>query len=225
VAVRHVETPVTGRFLVRAALSGRAPLLVGFHGYGETADDHLAALERIPGAAEWHLVAIQALHPFYKRSGEVVAGWMTRLDREQAIDANLTYVRRALDAVRAELTVEGPLVLAGFSQGTAMAWRAAALAVEGCAAVIALAGDLPSDLAERSWVSRPRVLIGRGAADTWYTAEREGADLDLLAGLGLDSESFVFDGGHEWSAAFLERCAAFLAEVTGPAQPAFLTEG
>ena len=54
------------------------PLLVGFHGYAETAGDHMDALRAIPGTGEWLLVSIQALHPFYARKERVVASWMTR---------------------------------------------------------------------------------------------------------------------------------------------------
>ena len=45
--VHLVETPVHGRVLH----VGRDPerLLIGFHGYGESADVHLAQLDRIAG--------------------------------------------------------------------------------------------------------------------------------------------------------------------------------
>ena len=39
------------------------------------------ALQSIPGAREWLLVSVQALHPFYTRKDRVVATWMTRDDR------------------------------------------------------------------------------------------------------------------------------------------------
>ena len=74
---RSIAATVHGTYLVQApaeAGAGPAPLVVGFHGYGERAADHLAALRRIPGADRWLLCAIQALHPFYKKTGEVVAG-------------------------------------------------------------------------------------------------------------------------------------------------------
>jgi poly(3-hydroxybutyrate) depolymerase len=126
-SVRLVPTTVHGRYLVRPARAeAPAPLLVGFHGYGENASDHLAALERVPGADAWHLVAVQALHPFYKRDGSVVASWMTKLDREAAIADNVGYVERVVAAVQGELDVTGVVVFAGFSQGVAMAYRAAA---------------------------------------------------------------------------------------------------
>ena len=82
-----IATPTHGRVLVREPPGQtRAGLLVGFHGYAETAEIQLARLEAIPGAEAWMLLSVQALHRFYRgRSDEVVASWMTRQDREAAI--------------------------------------------------------------------------------------------------------------------------------------------
>jgi len=49
-----IEARTHGRFLVRVPDgAGPWPLLVGFHGYAETAADHLDALEAIPGTGAW----------------------------------------------------------------------------------------------------------------------------------------------------------------------------
>ena len=102
----------------------------------------MTALQRIPNASEWLLVAVQALHPFYTKNERIVASWMTRLDRELAIADNVRYVAAVVEAVRDELGLEtSPIVFAGFSQGVAMAYRAAAAIP--AAGVIALAGDVP----------------------------------------------------------------------------------
>src|SRR5208283_2019971 len=90
---RLISTAITGRYLVEPAPQAGAPLLVGFHGYGQRAEHLLEELRRIPGAAGWTLVAVQALHRFYSpKTQEVVGSWMTSLDRDQAIEDNLAYV-------------------------------------------------------------------------------------------------------------------------------------
>lgn len=214
VEVDHVAAIVHGRRLVRRAAPGPAPLLVGFHGYGETADSILAALLEIPGVERWHVAAIQALHPFYVRStGEVVASWMTRLDRELAIADNVAYVEAAMAALEARLEPSGPRVYAGFSQGTAMGYRAAAAMGAGCQGVVALAGDVPPELAGTAGWGRPRVLIGRGTEDAWYDRAKCAADESLLRGLGSAVEICVYDGGHAWTEAFRRRAGDFLAEL------------
>ena len=65
---RFLATQVHGRYLVEpAARPAEAPLLVGFHGYGESAEQHLDALRRLPGSGDLTLVAVQSLHLFYNR--------------------------------------------------------------------------------------------------------------------------------------------------------------
>src|SRR5437868_7585600 len=144
-----IEARTHGRYVVRVGqtfLSGQTGMsgphvLVGFHGYAENAEKHLAELETIAGA-EWTLVAVQALNRFYTRNDEIVANWMTRQDREHAIADNIDYVRRVVE----ELRPFEKLVFAGFSQGVAMAYRAAAAI--SCDGVIALARDLPREIAK-----------------------------------------------------------------------------
>ncbi len=208
VQVHLIEAAVHGRYLLRPAAGPPAGVLVGFHGYGEGAAPHLEALLAIPGIERWTVAAIQGLHPFYTRTGEVVASWMTKLDREQAIADNTAYVRAAVGEI---LTAAGgghlPLVYSGFSQGVAMAYRAAAGAGHSCHGLIALAGDVPPEVAESDLDSFPRVLIGRGASDSWYSEEKLTADFQLLRGKGVEVEFERFDGGHEWAPAFHERCA------------------
>src|SRR6266545_2585549 len=125
--VHSIPTLTHGRMLVRPARAAAARgLLVGFHGYMESAAIQLERLEGIPGASAWTLASIQGLHRFYRgRSEEVVASWMTREDRDLAIADNLAYVAAALDEVpRGRFT---RIVYAGFSQGVAMAFRAGVL--------------------------------------------------------------------------------------------------
>ncbi len=213
--IRQIAATVHGRFLLRPASGDSKGIFVGFHGYGENAERLLEALLEIPGAAQWSLAAIQGLHPFYNtKTGEVVASWMTKLDREDAIVDNIAYVAEAVRTIRSKWGDSQPLVYVGFSQGTAMAYRAAAGAGHPCHGLIALAGDVPPELAERSLEGFPEVLIGRGEGDEWYTAEKLIADVALLTSKGIEVETSVFEGGHEWTGEFRHRCAAFLTRLT-----------
>ena len=215
---RTLPTTVHGHYWVRPATApspaggdAPTPLLVGFHGYGETAEDHLAALESIPRTDRWTLAAVQALHPFYTRFGKVVASWMTKLDREHAIADNTAYAAAAAEAIRKKTGATGPLVFAGFSQGVAMAYRAAAAVP--CDGLIALAGDVPPDVDP---AALPAVLLGRGLGDEWYDEAKMTADLERLRPAGVAIETCVFDGGHEWGRAFRDAAGAFLDAVTRP---------
>ncbi len=207
-----IEARTHGRYLVRVpATAPPWPLLVGFHGYAENAADHLSALTTIPGTEQWLLVAIQALHPFYTRKEQVVASWMTRDDRELAIADNIDYVGRVLERVRQEHRTRPTLVFSGFSQGGAMAYRAAAhYRADG---LIILAADVPPDVIAQQRVPLPPVLIGRGVKDEWYTEAKEAADVAALAKIGAHVEACVFDGAHEWTDVFRAAAAEMLRRV------------
>jgi len=213
--VHVVEARTHGRFLVRAPQGVARGVLVGFHGYMQDAAILLDELAAIPGAERWALVSVDALHAFYARSsgtGRVVRGWMTRDLREEAIEDNVRYVRDVIERTRARFGWRLPVVALGFSQGASMAWRAALLAGHETAAVAALGGDLPPELAGLA-AGAPfprRALLARGESDEWYTAEKIAADRARLAARGVELTELVFAGGHEWTDAFAGAAGALL---------------
>lgn len=211
--IHTIAVTTHGRYLTSAPAAVTPTLtLVGFHGQSETAAVQMAHLERIRGDRSWLLVSVQGLHRYYTRRGDIVAAWMTREDRELAIADNIAYVRAVMAAVRRSLpSATAPTVYAGFSQGTAMAYRAAA-SDTGCAALVILAGDVPPDVAPVA-SDLPPVLLGRGTREEWYTAERAAADATLLRSAGVPVTEVVFDGGHERTAEFEARAAAFIEAV------------
>jgi predicted esterase len=209
--VLQIETPVHGRVLFEERASDR--LLIGFHGYAETADAPFAEMEKIPGIGEWSVAAVQALHPFYSKGGTVIgASWMTSLDRELAIADNINYVRRVVAQLvgdrrsrlsgQAGLPVLHTLVFLGFSQGAAMAARAAAHIPS--AGLILLGGDLPPDARE---LPLPPLLLARGNRDEWYTEAKFKEDLRFVSPM----KTLLFDGGHEWTDEFRAAAGEFLA--------------
>jgi predicted esterase len=213
---RQIATAVHGHYLLEVPPEP-AGCLVGFHGYGETAGRHLAELRRIPGAAGWALCAVQALHPFYNRQGEVIASWMTRFNREQAIADNVGYVAKVVDELRRELPAASCLVYLGFSQGAAMAYRAAVASGHPCRGIIVLGGDVPPELAECDLTGFPPVLLGRGSSEEWYDAAKMEHDVELLRGKGVDIHPLIFDGGHEWTDQFRAAVGRFLVDILRPA--------
>jgi predicted esterase len=201
IETRTIAATVHGRYLVRSGPPER--LLVGFHGYAENAERHIAELIRIPGVEKWTVAAVQALHPFYQaRTQEIAASWMTRQDRELAIVDNKAYVRNVVSALPHPRT----LVFLGFSQGTAMAYRAAA--DQHSAAVIVFGGDVPPDVT----AGIPQVLIGRGTRDDWYTQEKFEKDLKFLKTV-TNVTPCLFDGAHEWTDEFRAAAAEFLQRL------------
>jgi len=212
---RTIQTSTHGRYLVvPPSLPGPSPVLVGFHGYAELADAQLDRMRPIDGSADWLLVSIQGLNRFYqRRTNEVVAGWMTRQHRDLAIQDNIRYVASVIDEVRREWQTTPLVVYTGFSQGVAMAFRAAALVPGPANGVIAVGGDVPPELDSAALSRTGRVLLCRGRNDPWYTAEIFEGDRRRLHGAGVDVRALEFDGGHEWSADVLHGAATFLAAL------------
>ena len=224
---RAISVTTHGRYLVAApahfapatvpSAPGSAPdlpVLVGFHGYGEGASTHLARLRAIPGVERWLIVSIQGLHRFYQRkSEEVVASWMTRQDRDLMISDNVAYVSAVIDAVAREWNISSTIVFAGFSQGVAMAFRAATRGSHTVQGVIALGGDVPPDLEPHQLARVPAALIGRGGRDEWYTSSTHALDEARLRAAGAVVTTSGFDAGHEWTADFSAAAGDFLARV------------
>ena len=213
-AARTPAATVHGRYLVKApARSKPFVWIVGFHGYGTAADAMLASLATVPGSDDCLVVSVQGLHRFYSRTSEVVASWMTREDRDHAIADNLAYVGTVLDELRASFGEPTRLVFAGFSQGVAMAWRAAVATGVSADGIVALAGDIPPELRSHLGPLTPRVLLGRGRTDRLYGADALAADVNVLRTVRAPHRVVEFDGAHEWHADFSASAGEWLAEL------------
>jgi len=223
--VLHVEAIVHGRSLVRESATP-AGVIALFHGYAQSAEDALDDIEGTPGLERWTIVAIQALHPFYARGGrdaggdKVVAGWMTRQDRDLAVADNVAYVDRAIDAALGSPSRldSRSLIFIGFSQGASMAYRAAMLGRHEPAGIVALAGDIPPEVRAAQRRMWPRVLIGVGDGEHWYTDPKLESDVNFLMSAGASAQVARFAGKHEWTQEFRNALGTFL-EMVVPSTP------
>jgi predicted esterase len=193
-------------------------MLVGFHGYAESAETQLERLRAIPGSGGWLIVSIQGLHRFYeRRRNEVIANWMTRQDREHAIADNLAYVDAVVDAVSREWAAAPRVVFAGFSQGVAMAFRAAVASTHRVDGVIAAGGDVPPEIDLIALARVGAVLVCRGARDEWYAPATFENDQRRLRESRVDVTPLAFDGKHEWSDEVSHAASIFLrGRIPGP---------
>lgn len=136
---------------------------------------------------------------------------MTKQDRELAIDDNISYVAAAIEDVARARPVSR-MVFAGFSQGVAMAFRAAARSSRPVAGVIALGGDVPPELDPPTLANIRAALVGRGSDDNWYGAATMASDVERLRAAGVHVDVARFEGGHEWTTEFSRAAARFLSE-------------
>jgi predicted esterase len=214
VTERIVETVIHGRYLTAPpATAGPVPILVGFHGYGEDAEQQLERLRAIPESSRWLCVSIQALHRFYqRRTNTVVASWMTRQDREWALRDNLAYVTTCIDAAADEWPTIPKVVFAGFSQGVGMAYRAAGYSTRTVVGIIAVGGDIPAELAPDAIKRVSAALIARGTSDEWYTEEKFRDDERRLREATVNVRTLKFNAGHEWPGEMTAAASQFLCE-------------
>jgi predicted esterase len=207
---RTISATTHGRYITNDK-DATSPILMGFHGYAEAAEMEFKRLQSIEGSDEWFIVAVQGLHRFYnRRMDTVVASWMTRQDRELAISDNAAYAAAVLNAITRNAPTSPKLVLSGFSQGVAMAYRCAVLNDRSVRGVIALAGDIPPELDAATLRKIPAVLLGRGDNDEFYTFEKLEADKNRLNAAGVAVEVVTFSGGHEWNDTFRNAASEFL---------------
>ena len=207
-----IQTSVSGRYLLQLpSHSGPAPLVVGFHGYGQTAEDELALLMGIPGSARWLCCSIEALHPVYTPRGEPGASWMTSRQREQRITENVHYVDLVIKRVRESGSVSGSLCFHGFSQGCGMACRAALLGSYRASGLMILGGDIPPELSVNGGVCR--VHLARGNGDHFYSQEKFEHDCARIREAGLPFTATLFSGEHRANEEYFHAVGEFLATV------------
>jgi len=214
---RVVAASVHGRYLIEAPAAPRPwYMLAAFHGYAEDAEIQLERIRETSqraGSRGWLLVAVQGLHAFYRgRRRDVVASWMTRQNRDLAIADNIAYAQSVVAEAAREFDVTARVVYAGFSQGVAMAFRAACASPLPVGGVIALGGDVPPELDPRALERIPAALMSRGRSDEAYTPAAFEEDVERLRTARCAVTPFQFDGGHEWTSAFSEAAAGFLRE-------------
>jgi predicted esterase len=203
-----IATTTHGRVLVREA-SDPLAVVIGFHGYMESAEIQMERLASIPGSEQWTLVSVQGLHRFYRgRSQDVIASWMTRQDRNVAIRDNIAYVDRVVETVA---PASARIIGVGFSQGVAMAFRGAVHGARPARAIVAVGGDVPPELLADPAARFPPTLLARGARDDWYTAPLMDADVSALRARGAVVEPLVYAAGHEWTPEVAASASAFIA--------------
>ena len=211
VEIHPIQTTINGRVLVQASAAEEPrPLLVGFHGYGETADSQMEKMQQIPGIEGWICVSIQALHSFYNRKGQPGFSWLTSQDRELRIKENTNYVNNVFSQLIRNFRLSNTLVFCGFSQGTSMACRAAVLGAHQPRGVMLLGGDIPPDVDDLRRLNR--VLIGRGTEDNFYTEQVCQIDLARIEQANIPVSICTFHGGHVWSKEYLRSAGNFLRE-------------
>ena len=205
----HIQTKVNGSYIIQEPKDkSKSPLLFGFHGYGETAEDQMNLLQQIPGIEKWTVCSVRALHPFYNTRAKIGYCWMTSQDRELSIRENVDYVNSIVAEVKKSYPVNNTIVFHGFSQGTAMVCRAALLGDFPANGVILLGGDIPPEFEKLDKMKR--ILLARGKRDKFYSSIRWRKDVVHVENSNVESHVCEFNGGHYGHADYYKAVGDFL---------------
>ena len=166
--------------------------------------------------------------PVTVNGGYVMPAWYDILGPDlvsQQDAAGIQASERAIVALIAQEVARGipaeRIVLAGFSQGCAMALHTALRLPQKLAGIMALSGSLP--LADRLTAQRhpangsTPVFMAHGTQDPVVVIARGEASRDALAALGQPVEWHSYPMPHSLHPREISDISAFLAQVLGPA--------
>ena len=171
------------------------------HGYGQLASKFIHKFENLP--PNHSIYAPEGLSKFYWNgvSGEPVASWMTKHQREDEIEDQMNYLDDLNQSLlQGVLKYGGKLILLGFSQGGATLWRWIEHSRIDFHAYINWATWPPEDIdytSMASYLSNKNLIYCRGTKDPYYSDERKTQFLDRMHSWPFDFEMINFDGGHE----------------------------
>ena len=122
---KHIQVAKTARYFQSGQLSASTKRAwIVLHGYGQLASYFSKHFEDLVDS-DTCVIAPEGLSRFYLdgKWDRVGATWMTKEDRLHEIEDYLAYLDALCDQLFGHLENQPEIVLLGFSQGTATAWR------------------------------------------------------------------------------------------------------
>ena len=180
-----------------------------FHGYGQLAEFFIRKF--LPyDSSNRLIIAPEGTNYSYLNGfhGRVGANWMTRHEREIAIENNHRFFDRMMENILSKYK-EIPVVhVLGFSQGAATATRWASRWSGRVKSLILWAGGFAQDLVleeVKDVFSETKLILVLGEKDELITLESILKQEELIANLGKVFQKINFPGGHELNAEILKK--------------------
>jgi predicted esterase len=179
------------------------------HGYAQLADDFLKNFEILNDGTNL-VVAPEGQNVWYRKGfdGAIVANWMTRRHRLDAIENYAEFLQTVHNQYVTQLSADVKVILLGFSQGTATVNRWIFARRPAFDHLVLWGGLFPEDLnyaAAADYFSTKKLWLIYGSHDPFLTEERKSAHELLISKNQLDVARAIFEGEHEMDAAMLER--------------------
>ncbi|WP_186757701.1 alpha/beta hydrolase [Echinicola salinicaeni] len=178
------------------------------HGYGQLAPFFLRKFESIFDKDRL-IIAPEAMNYNYLKgfTGRVGANWMTKHQRELAIENNNQFLNAVLEQILGNFKKLPTINILGFSQGSATATRWAAQSNRKINKLILWGGGIAHDIdlsqVHNALHNTPIILIW-GDNDPFLTEERLLEQETIMKRLNLKKEKISYKGGHDIYAAVLK---------------------
>jgi predicted esterase len=180
-----------------------------FHGYGQLAEFFIRKFRSFD-SSDRLIVAPEGTNYGYLEgfSGRVGSNWMTRHERELAIDNNHRFFDELLDVILSGYDQMPTIHILGFSQGAATATRWASKWNGKVESLVLWAGGFAEDLVlneAKEIFSQTKITLVLGHQDELITSESILKQESLLSNIVNNYEKISFEGGHELDLNVLEK--------------------
>lgn len=182
------------------------------HGYGQLASRFIQQFQLLD-FEENFILAPEGFHRFYWNgfSGDVVASWMTKEDREDEIKDFTTYLQELYDQYITMLSPEVEIILFGFSQGCATQCRWINALRPPFNKLVLWGGALPEDIDYAPllpYLSQKDIIFAYGTSDQFLTIEnRIEKHIEFAKANEIEMQVWPFEGKHETRKAVVEKFA------------------
>lgn len=171
------------------------------HGYGQLAEFFIRKFQGFD-SSDRLFVAPEATNYGYLRgfAGRVGANWMTKHERELAIENNHRFLDQLMEDLLSQYQDKPKIYVLGFSQGGATATRWASRWSGEVDQLVLWAGGFAQDMvleAAREKFSKTKFTLVIGDQDEFVTPESIEIQQELTEKLEKDVKKLTFAGGHE----------------------------
>lgn len=194
-------------------------VVIMLHGLGASAED-LAPLAGIIGRPDWRFIFPQApTRPVTVNGGYLMSAWydILSLDIERKLNTeHLQEVSTQLQALLEQQRQSGAkVVLAGFSQGGAVAYQAALTSPQPLAGLLSMSTYLAAPVTIHPAQQQLRVAIHHGRQDQVVPPLLGQRAHDTLRRSGLPVQQQHYDSGHEITSEQVQDIATLLTRWLG----------
>ncbi|WP_373521550.1 alpha/beta hydrolase [Aquiflexum sp.] len=184
-------------------------ILIALHGYGQLSEYFLKKLE--PIFRDDRLIVVpEATNYAYLEgfSGRVGANWMTRHEREFAIENNHNYLNGLLENILLKYRNKPIIKVMGFSQGAATATRWVSQLSISVDSLILWSGGFAHDLNFQKTgekLKNTEIMIVLGENDSMITTDSIEKQDEFLSLFPFEVKKLQFEGGHDLNIPLLQK--------------------